>query len=675
MRKFIPVLVTCAGLYAYRNSFHGPFIFDDVTSILENPTIRQLWPPWRLMPPSGDATVGMRPIINLSLALNYAVNGLDVWGYHAFNLAIHILAALLLYGIVRRTLLQPGLRERYADAAPWLALAVTLIWLVHPLQTEAVTYIIQRTELLMGMFFLLTLYCLIRGVESARPRAWFPAAVAASVLGMGSKEVMAVAPVVVLAYDRLFLSTSFGETFRRRWGLYAGLAATWLIFGALLQIRIALDIPQLRWSGVTRWDYLKTQSGVIVHYLRLALWPDPLVADYDDWPLARSVAAILPSAVAVVMLLGLTLWAFHRRLRLAFLGVWFFLILAPSSSIWPLLTEFAAERRMYLPLGAVIVLGVLGGHAVVGKIWRRFGWEPGRCRWLEAVVLAVIAATLVQLTVRRNEDYRSMVSFWSDVVAKRPNNARGRLGMGAALAGQGRFEEASTFYSEALRIRPDNAEAHTGFGAALAHQGKIDEAIMHYSEALRIAPNYALAHYNLANELITRGESNEAIAHYSEALRIRPDYAEAHNNLGAWLMTHGNLQEAIAHYSEALRIRRDYAEAHNNMAAALITQGKPDEAIAHYYEALRINPNYAQAHHNLATEQARQGKLKEAIAHYSQALRIAPSAARHYNLATTLTRDGRTEEAIGHLEAALKLDPGFQPARRALQDLTSPGAK
>ncbi len=636
-RKFVPpFLVICAGLYAYHNSLHAPFIFDDLDAITGNPTIRRLWPPWRAMSPPPDSPVTGRPIVNLSLAVNYTLDGLNVWGYHVFNLAIHILVALVLYGIVQRTLRGPSLRSRHGNEAPWLALAVALVWVVHPLQTDSVTYITQRTELLMGLFFLLTLYCVIRGAESSGSGVWYAAAVVFTVLGMGSKEVMAVAPVVVLAYDRLFLSRSFHETFWRRRSLYAGLAATWLIFAALVQTRMGTDIAILGSTEVTPWDYAKTQSGVIVHYLRLSLWPDPLVADYDDWPLAKSATTILPSAALAITLLCATLWTCHRRLPVAFLGVWFFLILAPTSSFWPIVTEIAAERRMYLPLAAVIVPIVIGGHMVLREICCRLRWRTVLQRSLEAAVVVTIVTTLAHITVRRNEDYRSTESFWSDVAAKRPNNARGHVGLGDALARQGKFEEAFAHYSKALRINPDYALAHNDLGNALAQQGKFEEAFAHYSEALRIHPNYALAHNGLGNALAQQGKLEEAFAHYSKALRINPDYALAHNGLGNVLAQQGKLEEAFAHYSEALRINPDYALAHNGLGNALAQQGKLEEAIAHYSEALRINPDYALA---------------------------------HYNLGITLAREGKIPEAIRHLEVALKLDPAFQQARRVLEEL------
>jgi hypothetical protein len=169
-RQFIPVLILVAGLWAYHNSFRAPLIFDDAFSITRNPHIRHLWPIWDALSPASKSFVGGRPIVNLSLALNYALGGLAVRGYHVFNLAIHLLAGLTLYGIVRRTLLRPGLSERFGASAEWIALAVALLWTVHPLQTEAVTYISQRCESLMGLFYLLTLYWFICGVEGASER-------------------------------------------------------------------------------------------------------------------------------------------------------------------------------------------------------------------------------------------------------------------------------------------------------------------------------------------------------------------------------------------------------------------------------------------------------------------------------------------------------------------------
>ncbi len=283
--------MVAAGLLAYSNSFTGSFIYDDAPSILGNPTIRHLWPIWQpLSPPhKGGITVEGRPLVNLSLAVNYALGGLDVWGYHALNLAIHLLAGLTLLGIVRRTLLQPKLRERFGAAANELALAVAVLWVVHPLQTESVTYIVQRAESLMGLFYLLTLYCFIRGAESPRPRAWYSLCVTACALGMASKEVMVSVPLMVLLYDRTFVSGSLREVWRQRWPLYLALASTWILLGYLMFFTGSFGnaVINAKENGIAWWKYLLTEPGVILYYLRLAAWPYPLCFDYYGWSLRR----------------------------------------------------------------------------------------------------------------------------------------------------------------------------------------------------------------------------------------------------------------------------------------------------------------------------------------------------------------------------------------------------
>ena len=344
------------GAAAYFSSLHGVFIFDDKPAIVENPAIRQLWP-------LGPILRGPRPVADLTFAVNYAIGDFHVIGYHLVNLAVHILAALTLFGIVRRTLSLPPLAERFGSAASALALAVALLWMAHPLQTESVTYIVQRAESLMGLFYLLTLYCAIRGFSSPDHRApWHAAAVAACALGMAVKPVMVSAPLVVLAYDRLFVAPSLKSALRRSGRLYLGLAATWLIL-ALLVSRYPAGQPTAGFGMelLTPWQYARTQFGVIAHYLALSFRPWPLCLDYG-WPVAWDVRDILPPALLVLALAGATLACLRRASPLAFPGVWFFLILAPTSSVMPI-HDLCFEHRMYLPLAAVVALTVTGAYA------------------------------------------------------------------------------------------------------------------------------------------------------------------------------------------------------------------------------------------------------------------------------------------------------------------------
>jgi tetratricopeptide (TPR) repeat protein len=553
----LPLLLIGIGLAAYFNSFAGSFLFDDKLRIIDNPQIRRLWPLWAIMAES------TRPILELSLALNYAVGGLNPWSYHAFNLAVHLSAGLLLFGIVRRMLESDRLRARYGGVSRGLAIAVAGIWLVHPLQTESVTYIIQRAESLMGLLFLMTMYCGIRACGSSHPWRWIIAAVIACALGMGTKEVMVSAPILMLLYDRTFVAQSFSEALHKRRGLYAGLAATWLVLAASLANAPANEQQVYLVAGINPWSYALTQSEVIVHYLRLSLWPHPLVFDYA-WPIAQHWSPVAPAAAVVLALSGGTVVALYRRMWLGFWGAWFFLILAPTSSIMPI-ADVAFEHRMYLSLAAVVVVVVIGGYELVERIGRALRMSGDARRWLEAGVVVAVVVVLGYTTVRRNEDYRSELVMWSDTVAKRPDNARAHVNLGIAIKGQGKLSEAIAQYNEALRVNPDYAEAHNNLGNALAIQGNLGKAIDHYNEALRIKPNYAEAQLNYGTALINQGKLADAIVHYNEALRLDPNHAGAHNNLGMALARQGRLDEASAHFASAVRLDPGFTWARNNL--------------------------------------------------------------------------------------------------------------
>jgi protein O-mannosyl-transferase len=606
-------IIALAALAAYRNSFAVPFIFDDIPTILRNGTIRHLGSLGAVLSPPSDGGVGGRPLVNLSLALNYAGGGLAVGGYHATNLALHTLAAFALFGVVRRTLLRPVLRARFGAVAWPLALAVAVLWAVHPLQTESVTCVIQRTELLVGLFYLLTFYCFVRAADSPRPGLWRALTIAACLLGMASKEVMVTAPVLVFLYDRTFVAGSFRQAWQQRRSWYAGLAATWLLLGYLLTTTGGNRGSAVGFGlGVTWWEYALTQCWAVVRYLQLSFWPHPLIVDYGA-AAVKQVLTVWPQAVLLALLVAGTVVSLRRRPTLGFLGAWFFVILSPSSSVVPLVTQTIAEHRMYLPLVAVLVLTVVA----------LFTWLGRR----SLLVAAALAVGLGVLTVQRNDTYRSWLTLWSDTVARRPDNPRARLGLGDALIKERRVPEAIVQYEEALRLMPDYTQAHNNLGATLLQAGRVPEAMGQFAAALRIAPTDAEANYNLGAALARLGRMPEAAGYLEQAVRLRPDYAEAHNNLGNALLHLGRTREAADHYEQSLRLKPDDVDAHYNLGNALYALGRLPEAIDQYRQALQLAPD-ADACCMLGNALDRIGRPTEAIAQYEAALRLQPDHAQ-----------------------------------------------
>ena len=496
-------LLVFAALAAYHNSFSGPFIFDDIPSIVGNPDIHHLATTLREHPEIGATGVG-RPLLRLSLWVSYALGGYEVRGYHVLNLALHILAAWTLWGLVRRVLESPRLKDRCGKEAWGLSLAIALLWTVHPLQTESVTYVVQRAEILGGLFYLLTLYSGVRSIGAVgRSRfVWYSAALVFCLLGVASKETVATAPLVAVALDRVFWSPSWQGLWQARKRLYLALACTWIPL-AMLMSGSSQRMGSAGFGLGMDWrEYALTQPYYLCRYLALSVWPSALTLDYGSY-LAHTAGEVVPYAVVVLLLLALSFVVLWRKPALGFCGLWFFVILAPTSSVVPVVTQTGAEHRMYLPLAGLIGLAVVGGHTLWRKVY------PGRPGWLRAgppvLLVALIVAALGARTVVRNEDYRTELSIWQNVIDQWPINPRARNNLGLALASTGRTPDAIAQYEAALRLKPDFAEAHNNLGLALASTGRTPDAIAQYEAALRLKPDFAEAHNNLGLALASTG--------------------------------------------------------------------------------------------------------------------------------------------------------------------------
>jgi tetratricopeptide (TPR) repeat protein len=655
----------------YSRSLSVPFIFDDLTSIPENPNIQTLWPPWKAMsPPPQLGAAGGRPLVGLTLAVNYALDGLRVRGYHAFNVLVHVLAALALWGVVARTLASPVLAGRFGGRGA--AFAVALTWSVHPLLTEPVTYVVQRTELLMGVFYLLTLYAALLAWDPDRPRRWEAVSVTCCALGMACKEVMVTAPLMVPLHDLLLRGQPWAALWPRRRRLYTGLAATWVGLAAILA-------GGAQWKGalggrtaLSPVEYVWVQATAIVHYLRLCLWPHPLRLAYD-WGVPGLLGG-LPAALVVGGLIAGAVTARRRYPWLAFCACWFFLILAPTSSVVPLGTELVAERRMYLPSAAVVALVVLGLRAVLVRLARPAeGTVPVPAA---AAAVALLAAALAFLSWRRIGDYRSVLAIWTDTVAKSPRSPTAQNNMGMALAQAGRTEEAIARFREAFALDPGHALASYNLGYLLVRQGQPQEGVGYLRESLRLHPEDANAHFALGVALASTGARAEAARQFEESLALRPRDAEVHRELANTLAAQGDVVGASRHLEESLRLDPVDFRTHSKYGNVLSSLGRHAEALTHYQEALRLHPQDARTRNNLATALLALGRAPEAIGELEHALRDEPRyAIGHYNLANVLAGAGRGPEAAAHYLDAIRLaGPDARLRAAAVQKLAAVAA-
>ena len=575
-------LLAAAGLWAYANSLDGVFVLDDVPGVVQNESIRGAPGLRWLMAPPGSTPSG-RPLLNVSLALNYAAGGLDVRGYHAVNVGLHLLAAIVLFAVLHRTFASSRLAGAFAVHARPVAFAIAVLWVVHPLTTGAVTYIVQRGEILMALFCLLTIYCAIRG--------WTWAAVAACAAGMASKETMVAVPLLVVLWDHLFLP----EGARRR-GLYAALAATWVVLalpmlggtqgGTIVSRALGLTAKHAG-DPWTPLSYLWTQAEVIVHYAALAVKPWPLAFDYYGWPRAATLLAALPEVLLAASACALTVWGLRRRSAAAFAGAVFFLVLAPTSSVIPIPTEIAAEHRMYLPVAALLALLVAAAYR----------WIPAGGRTLAAALLLVVIAGFAQLTRVRNRDYASAEELWQRTVETRPGNARARINYGIELMKTARPAQAEAQMRAALPLEMDpetRGQVYLQLGAALSVQQRFDEGIPALQRALEIDPAIKEADGMLAQAYADRGDERNALRHYERALDRHPDTALILRRYAWLLATARDLSLRDPHKAIALAERAVAmgngadAVAFETAAAAYASAGRRGDAVAAVDRALDL---------------------------------------------------------------------------------------
>ena len=597
------VLVLCLAVAAcYANSLRGPFLLDDPR-------------------PGVPLDYGRRALVSASFDLNRALTGEETWSFHVFNALVHLVCGLLLLGILRRTMARavPDLDVGTRDG---LAFVTTLLWLCHPLQTATVTYLSQRAEAMGACFYLAVVYAFLRSTSAARPWTWQTLALVALALGFATKETIATAPLVLWLFDALFLAGGMRNALRIRRGFYA-LAAL-----VTLGLAVRLIVPLLRVDSAGfelqqfgALEYARTQPGVLLHYLRLALWPHPLCFDYG-WPIAREVRDYLPQTLAVATLLLASTLFYLRGSWIGFAGAFFFLFLAPTSSFVPILDP-AFEHRVYLPLVVPLLLVVAGGR------WALARFSSPLARRLAPALACAAALALAALTIRRNQDYRSAVRMMQLTVECAPHHARARINLGEALMNEGRTEEAAAALSEALRIDPRDGFAYLNLGKAYVALEQVGRAVPLLQRAVEFVedPRFREA---LGHALFLQGDHAASAPQFEKALEQDPTNPFLHCRLAHALAQLERREEALAHFREALRLEPELQEAHLRLATLLLELGQPGEALQHSLRALEIAPNTAGELTALGRTFRANGRLDDAALAYREAVRLDPGEPEPY---------------------------------------------
>ena len=678
----------------YSNSLNVPFVFDDVSRIQENSQVRidNLSFTELREAAFGKNSTENRPVANISFALNYYFHQYLLPGYHVVNIIIHVLTGISLYLFIRTTLyvLKAGKKGSTSESInpSFIAFFAALFWIVNPVHTQSVTYIVQRQNSLAAMFFIMSFLFCIKGRLGQREKSsttksekitkkdlqkrkrskikdqsktiplkfgrsfhylWFGGSALCWILALGCKENAATLPFFVILYEWYFFQDISREWLKRNIKYFLGI----FIFFCLIAVLYLGPDPSemiLNNRDYARGEFtfsqrVLTQFRVVIYYLGLLLYPHPsrLRLDYD-FPLSHSLIHPLTTLLSLGAIIGCIVLAFYLAKKdrlISFCIFWFFGNLVIESSFIPLAVIY--EHRTYLPSMSVCLLVVL------------LGFRYLRQKWVVAGFMCTVVIIFSIWTYQRNMVWKDAVTFWTDNVKKEPNKARPLKNLADALLKEGKFEKAVFHFQEALKMDPKDERAHLLLGEALQEIGRVDEAIHHYSEALRIKPNYPEALVKLGNALASKGNHDEAMQHYTEALRIRPNYEGALNNMGIAMMRQGRLQEALQYFSKVLRLNPEFVQAYNNMGYILAQQGKTDEAIRNYEKALSIEPDFVQALNNLAVAYTEKGEYDKALSLFKRIIKLRPtSPVIYYYMACIYSEQKKIKESMDCIKDAIR---------------------
>jgi len=595
----------------YANSIHNDFTnWDDLSLVVENPAIRSLSIDNLIDIFTPKAGKTYQPVRVLSYAIDYYFWRLNPLGYHLGNIALHGFSAVILYLLLGNLL--PQIRaESSLESNRIIALLASLLFAVHPVNVEAVTWISSRKYGLLALFYFASFYFYIKHSEKGRyHRMYYPLSIVSYILSLLSSPFSVTLPAILFLYDYCRI---------RDVNLYNIIKSRLLsylpyIVLSISQFIILLNsfttapgsVPAIKSHEMNNIFYtFLTMLRVLYNYIKNLLFPFWLNNMYVDHTSTSifEYKVILPLLV-IFLLIGILFFQVRadNKVNLFCLG-WFVLTWLPVSNIIPISTKMA-DRYLYLPAVGLFLLFSLSVYNTSHR------WFSRKAKQFVTVpVIAFLIFSLSYLSIDRNRVWANSQTLWEDSLRKAPAYWVPHMNLGLTMAQQGKIEEAIFYYRESLRLNPNSVHTHNNLGVVLLERGQIGDAIGHYVAALRLQSDYAETYNNLGVALFRLGDFDKAIAHYREALRLDPNFGKAYNNLGNALAEQGRFAEAISHYSKALETKAHY---HNNLGAALAQQGKLNEAIIQFENALRLKPDYAQARANLRTAMQMVGKSNEA---------------------------------------------------------------
>jgi tetratricopeptide (TPR) repeat protein len=613
---FHMALIVLVGFLAYSNTFDAPFQWDENVFLKDNPIIKDVknfTDPARLKTLSYCGLVKSRFVGYLTFALNYRLHGFDVTGYHVFNLFVHLMNGILVYFIVLNTFRTPFLEyTSIRGYSRHIALFSALLFVTHPIQTEAVTYIFQRFVSLMAFFYLFSMLMYMRWRLGVEDRGFFhPLSVSlyalslsSAVLAMKTKENAFTIPFVILIYEALFfgwIRASRGERFLRVLRLVPLFMTVVIIPLTLVDIDrpIGEIVDSLSHSivdneNISGMEYFFTQYRVLVTYMRLLLVPLGQNINYD-YQIHDSFLhpEVLVSFLFFASLIGVAVYLVYRSrfempcLRLVAFGIFWFILTLSVESTFVTLPMLINEYRLYLPS----VWFFIAGFSVVFILLVRL-------RVSRTAVLAslfIVPLSFAVATYDRNSVWKCRVMLWEDTVSKSPGAAIGHHNLGLAYKDKGMHDKAIASFITALKLEPDYALAHHNLAAAYRGKGINDKAIEHYELALMIKPDLEKTYNNMGVIHYEKGHVDKAIEYYLRALSLRPDFADAHNNLGLAYRDKGLTEMAREHFIAAMEVSPYYERAYFNLGLLYIDGGYFEKAHLEVEEAIRLNPEYHKA--------------------------------------------------------------------------------